>query len=222
MVSLQRQAKLLTCASILHLISTKTHPSTLWKSLKQARRNDQMDCGTFLVPHHKSFANVLDDYFVSVSSKASPQDSACLDLFYLLYFRLCPKSLSNHSCMVHTNHTVMQHLLTISPSSSCLQQTVRKMHKQATELTCIPTILSECSLFNLVFILSTQHKHFSFTALTPGTRSLDRNNSLMLFSLTSPKPLILSTMTSSLNSLILACRPLPFLGFGLIFLTDLR
>lgn len=51
-------------------------------------------------------------------------------------------------------------------------------------------------------------------------KALDIENSLLvLFSLTSPKPLILLTMTSSLsNPLILACLPLLFLGFSLIFL----
>ena len=72
-VFLQRQAKK---EYFLHLISTKTHPSTLWKSLKQACRKDQMDCGTSVIPDHKSFANALNDYFVAVSSKASPPDTA--------------------------------------------------------------------------------------------------------------------------------------------------
>ena len=72
-VFLQRQAKK---EYLLHLISTKTHPSTLWKSLKQACRKDQIDCGISVIPDHKSFANVLNDYFVAVSSKASPPDTA--------------------------------------------------------------------------------------------------------------------------------------------------
>ena len=33
-------------------------------------------CGTSVIPDHKSFANVLNDYFVAVSSKASPPDTA--------------------------------------------------------------------------------------------------------------------------------------------------
>ena len=79
-VSLQRQAKK---EYFLHLISTKTHPSTLWKSLKQACKKDQMDCETSLIPDHKSFTNVLNDYFVLVSSKASPPDTALTSSTYI-------------------------------------------------------------------------------------------------------------------------------------------
>ena len=68
-VFLQKQAKK---EYFLRLISTKTHPSTLWKSLKLACRNDQMDCWSSLNTDHNTFANALNDHFVS--SKSSPPD----------------------------------------------------------------------------------------------------------------------------------------------------
>ena len=70
-VFLQRQAKK---EYFLRLTSTKTHPSTLWKSLKLDCRNDQMDCWSSLNTDHNTIANALNDHFVSVSSKASPSD----------------------------------------------------------------------------------------------------------------------------------------------------
>ena len=64
-VSLQRQAKK---DYFYRLISSKTHPSTLWKTLKLACRSDQMDSSTSGNTDHKTFANALNAHFVSVSS----------------------------------------------------------------------------------------------------------------------------------------------------------
>ena len=70
-VSLQSQAKR---QYFYRLISTKTHPSTLWRSLNQACRNDQTDSWTSFNTDHNTFTNVLNDHFVSVSSKRDPPD----------------------------------------------------------------------------------------------------------------------------------------------------
>ena len=82
---------------------------------------------------------------------------------------------------------------------------------------------------NLAFPLQSgfRPQHSTQTLLLHCTDSwykvLDRKQFAGVVFLDTPKPLILLTMTFCLlNSLSLACLPLRFLGFGLIFLIDLR